>query len=56
MEMLASGEGELSGTKTGAGMAQAGFILGIVGIAVSVDYWILIAMGTFDVNTYSDFS
>lgn len=47
---------ESGGTKTGAGMAQAGFILGLVGIAISVLYWILIALGTFDLNTYSDFS
>ena len=47
---------ESNGAKTGAGMAQAGFILGIVGIVLSVLYWILIAVGTLDVNTYSDFS
>ena len=35
-------------------MAQAGFILGIVGVALGVLYWILVAAGTFDVNTYSD--
>jgi hypothetical protein len=39
---------ESNGTKTGAGMAQAGFILGIVGIAISVLYWILYAVGVFD--------
>jgi len=34
------------GLKTGAGMAQAGFILGIVGLALGVVYWILnIALG-----------
>ena len=45
---------ESNGTKTGAGMAQAGFILGIVGVALGILYWILVAAGTFDVNTYSD--
>ena len=45
---------ESNGTKAGAGMAQAGFILGLVGIAISVLYWILIALGTFDLNTYSE--
>ena len=39
---------ESNGTKTGAGMAQAGFILGILGIAISVLYWILYAAGVFD--------
>jgi len=39
---------ESNGAKTGAGMAQAGFILGIVGIAISVLYWILYAAGVFD--------
>jgi hypothetical protein len=37
---------ESGGTKTGAGMAQAGFILGIVGLVLGVLYWILnIALG-----------
>lgn len=37
---------ESGGVKTGAGMAQAGFILGIVGLALGVVYWILnLALG-----------
>lgn len=31
---------ESGGQKTGAGMAQAGFILGIAGLALGVLYWI----------------
>lgn len=31
---------ESGGQKTGAGMAQAGFILGIVGLVLGVLYWI----------------
>jgi hypothetical protein len=45
---------ESNGTRTGAGIAQAGFILGVVGVVLTVLYWILIAVGTFDLNTYSD--
>jgi hypothetical protein len=45
---------ESNGTKTGAGLAQAGFILGIVGVVLGVLYWILTAVGTFDFNTYSN--
>jgi hypothetical protein len=47
---------ESNGTKTGAGMAQAGFILGIVGIVISVLYLLLVAAGTIDLNMYSDVS
>jgi hypothetical protein len=47
---------ESNGAKTGAGLAQAGFILGIIGIVFSVLYWILLASGALDVNTYSDFN
>jgi len=44
---------ESNGAKTGAGLAQWGFILGVIGIALSVLYWVLVAAGTLDVNTYS---
>ncbi len=33
---------ESSGAKVGHGMAQAGFILGIVGIAIGLAYWALV--------------
>jgi hypothetical protein len=43
---------ESNGGVTGAGMAQAGFITGIVGIALAVIYWILVATtGTFEFST-----
>ena len=38
------------GAKKGAGMAQAGFILGIVGIVLAIGYWILVATGAIDVS------
>jgi hypothetical protein len=38
------------GTKTGAGAAQWGFILGLVGIGLGVVYWILVAAGVIDIN------
>lgn len=38
--------------KSGSGLAKAGFILGIVGIALGVLYWILVATtGNFEFNT-----
>jgi hypothetical protein len=45
---------ESSGAKKGAGLAQAGFILGIVGLALGGLYWILVVAGTLDFNTYSN--
>jgi hypothetical protein len=39
---------ESNGAKTGASMAQWGLILGIVGIALSVLYWVLYATGVLD--------
>ena len=39
---------ESNGAKKGAGMAMAGLILGAVGIAVSLLYWILVIAGGFD--------
>ena len=39
---------ESNGAKTGEGMAKAGFILGLVGIALGVVYWILSASGVID--------
>lgn len=32
---------ESNGAKVGHGMAQAGFVLGIVGIAIGITYWVL---------------
>lgn len=46
---------ESNGTRTGADLAKWGWILGIAGLAFTVIYWILIATGVIDVNTYSDF-
>ncbi len=46
-EIAASG-----GAKSGAGLAQAGFILGIVGVALAVLYWIVVAAtGNFEFTT-----
>lgn len=43
---------ESGGAKTGAGLAQAGFITGIVGIALAVIYWIVVATtGNFEFST-----
>lgn len=43
------------GRKTGKGLAQAGFILGIVGIVLGVIVWVvLIATDNFSLNYYSD--
>ena len=43
---------ESGGTKTGAGLAQAGFILGIVGVVLGIIYWIIVATtGNFEVTT-----
>lgn len=41
---------ESNGAKTGAPLAQWGFILGIVGLVVSVIYWILIGTGAIDLS------
>ncbi len=39
-----------NGLKKGAGMAQWGFILGLIGIALGVLYWIGIATGTVNAS------
>ncbi len=39
---------ESNGAKKGAGLAQWGFILGIVGLVLGVLYWILFATGAID--------
>lgn len=45
---------ESGGAQGGAGMAKAGFILGIVGIALAVVYWIIVATtGSFSYSTSS---
>lgn len=41
---------ESAGAKTGDSFAKWGFILGIVGIALGVVYWILIGTGTINVD------
>lgn len=41
-----------NGLQTGRGMAQAGFILGVVAVAIGVIYWILILTGVIDINAY----
>ena len=41
---------ESGGATKGAGMAQAGFILGIIGIALAVIYWVLVATGAISGN------
>ena len=45
---------ESEGAKSGAGLAQWGLILGAVGIAFGVIYWILVATGVIDVSYTSD--
>ena len=45
---------ESGGAKKGAGMAQAGFILGIVGLVLGVLYWILYFAGAISFS-YTDF-
>ena len=45
---------ESGGLKTGRGMALAGLILGIIGIALGILWWILIAADVIDMNYYSD--
>ena len=42
------------GTKKGAGLAQWGFILGIIGIVLGLIYWVLIVSGAIDLNYSSD--
>jgi hypothetical protein len=42
------------GAKNGEGLAQWGFILGIVGIAAGVIYWILVATGVLDLSYSSE--
>jgi hypothetical protein len=42
------------GAKTGEGMAKWGFILGIIGLALGVLYWILAASGAIDFNYSTD--
>ncbi|GAA1769743.1 hypothetical protein GCM10009795_014860 [Nocardioides hankookensis] len=41
---------ESQGGKTGEGLARWGLILGIVGIAFGVVYWILVATGAIDIS------
>jgi hypothetical protein len=43
---------ESQGAIKGQGLAQAGFILGIIGLVLGVGYWILVASGAIDA-TYS---
>ncbi len=38
------------GAKKGAGLAQWGFILGVVGVVLGVVYWILVATGVIDIT------
>ncbi|CUR54054.1 conserved hypothetical protein [metagenome] len=38
------------GYKKGAGLAQAGFILGIVGIVLGIVWWVLTAFGSMDTS------
>ncbi len=47
---------ESNGTKTGAGMAQAGFILGIIGIVLGVIALGLNVAGVIDTNYTSNFN
>ncbi|MCD4534797.1 DUF4190 domain-containing protein [Nocardioides sp. cx-169] len=44
---------ESNGAKKGAGLAQWGFILGIVGIALGILFWILVATGQVEIDTYT---
>ena len=39
---------ESGGAKKGGGLAKAGLILGIVGLVISVLYWVLYGAGVFD--------
>ena len=41
---------ESGGTKTGDGAAKWAVILGIIGIALGIVYWILVASGVIDIN------
>lgn len=41
---------ESNGAKTGEGAARWAFILGLVGLALGVVYWILVASGVIDVS------
>jgi hypothetical protein len=43
---------ESGGLKTGGGMAQAGLILGIVGLVLGVGYWIFSVIWNFSVYSY----
>lgn len=40
----------VAGTKSGAGLAKAGFILGIIGVALGVVYWIVVIASGGDVQ------
>ena len=45
---------ESGGAKTGGGLAQAGFILGIVGVVLGIVNWIIVAAtGSFEFTTGS---
>ncbi|MDP2775889.1 MAG: hypothetical protein Q8O61_20210, partial [Nocardioides sp.] len=46
---------ESNGAKKGENLAQWGFILGLVGIALGVLYWILVGSGVIDLSYDSSF-
>jgi uncharacterized membrane protein len=46
---------ESNGAKKGDNLAQWGFILGLVGIALGILYWILVATGVIDITYDSSF-
>ncbi len=46
---------ESNGAKKGAGMAQAGFIMGLIGIAIGVLWWVLVTADVINFDYYSDF-
>jgi hypothetical protein len=46
---------ESNGTKKGANLAQWAFVLGLVGIALGILYWILVATGVIDIS-YDSYS
>lgn len=45
---------ESNGTKKGEALAKWGFILGLIGIALGVLYWVLVATGVLDITYTSD--
>jgi uncharacterized membrane protein len=46
---------ESNGAKKGANLAQWGFILGLVGIALGILFWILVAADVIQVNSNGSF-